>query len=405
MATDIEVVPWQVQNGGMANIPNSLLFCAIVASTVVSCSGDPAPEGGAGEVSLISLDADVQAPPAVAAVVVPEPEPVVIDVDLDKWNRMLIAQRKSALVQAEYAPLADFFEIFEGNSRKVRGAVVASSAAVNAEFNANASSWGRGGIDAIAATFASSTSNSAADLAWAEAVAVMAIKEDDFAVAGTALGVVLDGMMSAGYDRARVLELKPMINLVSKKLSKFLPFEAYQVPSGSSYWQICRDFNSMEGKGYTLNAGWISEFNGKSNYNLLEDEKLKIPSATLSMRAWRGERLLALYADGVPIRLYEASFGRSGEPTPLGAFTLAICEKKPVYYKQGASPVPYGNPDNPLGERWLGFKEDSQYGIHGTNSESTIGSYESGGCLRLHNADVIELFELVKSGVAVSIDG
>jgi hypothetical protein len=405
MATDIEVVPWQVQNGGMANIPNSLLFCAIVASTVVSCSGDPAPEGGAGEVSLISLDADVQAPPAVAAVVVPEPEPVVIDVDLDKWNRMLIAQRKSALVQAEYAPLADFFEIFEGNSRKVRGAVVASSAAVNAEFNANASSWGRGGIDAIAATFASSTSNSAADLAWAEAVAVMAIKEDDFAVAGTALGVVLDGMMSAGYDRARVLELKPMINLVSKKLSKFLPFEAYQVPSGSSYWQICRDFNSMEGKGYTLNAGWISEFNGKSNYNLREDEKLKIPSATLSMRAWRGERLLALYADGVPIRLYEASFGRSGEPTPLGGFTLAICEKKPVYYKQGASAVPYGNPDNPLGERWLGFKEDSQYGIHGTNSESTIGSYESGGCLRLHNADVIELFELVKSGIAVSIDG
>jgi L,D-transpeptidase ErfK/SrfK len=58
-----------------------------------------------------------------------------------------------------------------------------------------------------------------------------------------------------------------------------------------------------------------------------------------------------------------------------------------------------------LGERWLGFKEDSQYGIHGTNSESTIGSYESGGCLRLHNADVIELFELVKSGIAVSIAG
>ena len=392
------MVSRQVQNGDMANILKSLLFCAIIALALFYFSKDSTPEGGADDVSLIPLE---------RVIVQPEPEPVavVIDVDLDQWNRMLIAQRKSALVQAEYAPLADFFEIFEGNSRKVRGAVVASSAAVNAEFNANASSWGRGGIDAIAATFASSTSNSAADLAWAEAVAVMAIKEDDFAVAGTALGVVLNGMMSAGYDRARVLELKPMINLVSKKLSKFLPFEAYQVPSGSSYWQICRDFNSMEGKGYTLNAGWISEFNGKSNYNLREDEKLKIPSATLSMRAWRGERLLALYADGVPIRLYEASFGRSGEPTPLGGFTLAICEKKPVYYKQGAAAVPYGNPDNPLGERWLGFKEDSQYGIHGTNSESTIGSYESGGCLRLHNADVIELFELVKSGVAVSIDG
>ena len=355
--------------------------------------------------SLISLDTDLQAPPAVAAVVAPEPDPVVIDVDLDQWNRMPMAERKSVLAQSEYTAMSDFLGIFEGNSRKVRGAVVASSAAVNAGFNANASSWGSGGIDAIAATFASSTSNSAADLAWAEAVAVMAIEEDDFAVAGAALGVVLDGMMSAGYDRARVLELKPMITLVSQKLSKFLPFEAYKVQSGDSSWQICRDFNSMEGKGYTLNSGWIAEFNSKSHYNVGVDEKLKIPSATLSMRAWRGERLLALYADGVPIRLYEASFGRSGEPTPLGGFTLAICEPKPVYYKQGASAVPYGNPDNPLGERWLGFKEDSQYGIHGTNSESTIGSYESGGCLRLHNADVTELFEFVKSGVAVSIDG
>jgi hypothetical protein len=399
---DIEVVSRQVQNGDMANILKSLLFCAIIALALFYFSKDSTAEGGADDMSLIPLERVIVQPDPVP---VPEPEPVVIDVDLDKWNRMLIAQRKSVLVQAEYAPLAGFFDIFEGNSRKVRGAVVASSAAVNAGFNAYASSWASGGIDAIAAKFASSTSNSAADLAWAEAVAVMAIKKDDFAVAGAALGVVLDGMMSAGYDRARVLELKPMIDLVSKKLSKFLPFEAYQVPSGSSYWQICRDFNSMEGKGYTLNAGWISEFNGKSNYNLREDEKLKIPSATLSMRAWRGERLLALYADGVPIRLYEASFGRSGEPTPLGGFTLAICEKKPVYYKQGASAVPYGNPDNPLGERWLGFKEDSQYGIHGTNSESTIGSYESGGCLRLHNADVIELFELVKSGIAVSIDG
>ena len=245
----------------MANILKSLLFCAIIALAFVYFSKDSTPEGGDAEVSLIPLEGVIVQPPAPALVAEPEPEPepiaVVIDVDLDKWNRMLVAQRKSALVQAEYAPLADFFEIFEGNSRKVRGAVVASSAAVNAGFNAYASSWGRGGIDAIAATFASSTSNSAADLAWAEAVAVMAIQEDDFAVAGTALGVVLDGMMSAGYDRARVLELKPMINLVSQKLSKFLPFEAYQVPAGSSYWQICRDFNSMTLEGMRSATSFI----------------------------------------------------------------------------------------------------------------------------------------------------
>jgi lipoprotein-anchoring transpeptidase ErfK/SrfK len=53
----------------------------------------------------------------------------------------------------------------------------------------------------------------------------------------------------------------------------------------------------------------------------------------------------------------------------------------------------------------LGSKGYLPYGIHGTNSEDTIGSYESGGCLLLHNADVMDLFELVKSGVPISIVG
>jgi hypothetical protein len=381
----------------MANIPNSLLFCTIVCSTVVSCSDDPAPDGGVGEVSLIALETEEQ--------LTPVPAVIIKDVNVDYWNRMPIAERKEALAQAEYASMSDFMNIFDGKSRTVRAAIMSSASAVDAGFAANASAWGSGGVDAVTVKLASSTFSSAADIAWAEATAVMALEEDNFAVAGTALGIALDGMMNAGYDRARVLELKPMIDLVSQKVSKFLPFDIYEVQSGDSYWQICRDFNSKVGAGYTLNAGWVSGFNGKSNYILRVDEKLKVPSSKLSMRAWRGARLLALYADGVPIRLYEASFGRKGEPTPLGDFTLAVCEKKPVYYKQGGSPVPYGNPDNPLGERWLGFKEDSQYGIHGTNSESTVGSYESGGCLRLHNADVTELFEMVKSGVPVSIGG
>ncbi|MDP6963489.1 MAG: L,D-transpeptidase family protein [Planctomycetota bacterium] len=386
----------------MLNIPNSLLFCAIVGSTVVSCGGETVPEAESGELSIISLDAEPTPLPQ-AGSQDPVAEAVATDVNIDHWNRMPLAQRKASLSQAEYASMSDFMAIFDGKSRKVRSAVVSSATMVDADFAANASAWGTGGINAVTAKLASATINSPADIAWAEAVAVMALEEDNFAIAGNALGVALDGMMESGYDRHRVLELKPMIQVVAQKLSKFMPFEIYQVQAGDSYWQVCRDFNSQQGKGYTLNAGWIADFNGKANYNLRLDEKLKIPSAKLSMRAWRGERLLVLYADGVPIRLYEASMGRKGEPTPLGDFTLAICEKDPVYYKQGAAPVPYGNPDNPLGERWLGFKEDSQYGIHGTNSEDTIGSYESGGCLRLHNADVIELFELVKSGVPGSI--
>lgn len=390
------------QNKRMANIPNSFIFCAIVSATVISCGAELAPSDDSSEVSLISLDSKK---PAIVVADKPQvPPPIIVEaVDVDKFNRMLLSQRRLAVTMPEYAAMSDFVSIFDGKSRAARGAVLTTASMVGMNFSATAAVWGNGGLPAMAAKLDGIATATPSDIAWAEATAVMALEADDYQVAGAALAFTLNAMMDAGYNRLRVLELKPMIDIVAKKVSTFLPFEVYEVQSGDSSWQLCRDFNSA-GKGYTLKSGWIADFNNKRSQGLDVGEKLKVPSAKLSLQAWRGERLLALSANGIPIRLYEASFGRADEPTPLGAFTLAICEKEPVYYKQGDSPVPYANPTNPLGERWLGFKEDSQYGIHGTNSEDTIGSYESGGCLRLHNADVTELFELVKSGVAVNID-
>jgi L,D-transpeptidase YbiS len=41
--------------------------------------------------------------------------------------------------------------------------------------------------------------------------------------------------------------------------------------------------------------------------------------------------------------------------------------------------------------------------IHGTNHEETIGSPDSHGCVRMKNADLVELFELVNEGTPVEI--
>lgn len=41
--------------------------------------------------------------------------------------------------------------------------------------------------------------------------------------------------------------------------------------------------------------------------------------------------------------------------------------------------------------------------IHGTNQESQIGQPASRGCIRMRNADIIELFELLPDGVDVEI--
>jgi len=70
----------------------------------------------------------------------------------------------------------------------------------------------------------------------------------------------------------------------------------------------------------------------------------------------------------------------------------------PTYYPPGGDPIPPG-PDNPLGSRWLGWY--TRIGFHGTNSDWSIGHAVSGGCVRLHNADVERLFEITPIGTPV----
>ncbi len=43
--------------------------------------------------------------------------------------------------------------------------------------------------------------------------------------------------------------------------------------------------------------------------------------------------------------------------------------------------------------------------IHGTHAESKLGTPASHGCVRMSNADVIDLFSQVQSGTPVVIEG
>jgi lipoprotein-anchoring transpeptidase ErfK/SrfK len=61
-----------------------------------------------------------------------------------------------------------------------------------------------------------------------------------------------------------------------------------------------------------------------------------------------------------------------------------------------------GGPDNPLGARAL-YLGDSLYRIHGSNEPHTIGQATSSGCFRMHNEDVIDLYNRVKIGTRVVV--
>jgi lipoprotein-anchoring transpeptidase ErfK/SrfK len=61
-----------------------------------------------------------------------------------------------------------------------------------------------------------------------------------------------------------------------------------------------------------------------------------------------------------------------------------------------------GGPENPLGARAL-YLGSSLYRIHGTNEPSTIGHNVSSGCIRMMNADVIDLYDRVPVGAKVIV--
>lgn len=61
-----------------------------------------------------------------------------------------------------------------------------------------------------------------------------------------------------------------------------------------------------------------------------------------------------------------------------------------------------GGPGNPLGARAM-YLGNTDYRIHGTNDPTTIGKHVSSGCIRLQNADVIDLFQRVGLGTKVVV--
>jgi lipoprotein-anchoring transpeptidase ErfK/SrfK len=66
-----------------------------------------------------------------------------------------------------------------------------------------------------------------------------------------------------------------------------------------------------------------------------------------------------------------------------------------------------GGLGNPLGARAMYLyegKTDTQYRIHGTNEPDTIGKAVSSGCIRMMNADVMDLYNRVPIGTKVIVE-
>ena len=123
------------------------------------------------------------------------------------------------------------------------------------------------------------------------------------------------------------------------------------------------------------------------------------------------ERRLYLYEHGRIVRDWPVAVGQAGADTPTGVFTVGAKRVGPTWF----NPAPTGwgadmprvigpGPHNPLGLRAINWDDggrDTLIRFHGTANAGSIGRAASRGCVRLTNADVVELFDLVEPGATI----
>jgi hypothetical protein len=201
---------------------------------------------------------------------------------------------------------------------------------------------------------------------------------------------------SCGDDRCLKLQVPPMNGQDVKEIQIQLKNMGYYMDSINGLYdettvKAVKDFQRREGL-------TIDGIFGPKTFNKLA-ELFEQPVANLDMEKPQGEVTLVLFAldrelvvldDGKPFKRFHVAVGKFRTPTPIGLFTITHKDA----WGEG------------FGSRWMRLSVPwGIYGIHGTNKPWSIGAFESGGCVRMHNTHVEQVYEWVKIGTKVFIVG
>jgi lipoprotein-anchoring transpeptidase ErfK/SrfK len=129
-------------------------------------------------------------------------------------------------------------------------------------------------------------------------------------------------------------------------------------------------------------------------------EERRTPSGPFSLIVDLSERELYVMRGDEVERTYAVAIGKPEHPTPRGSFNVRRLIWNPRWVPPDAAwarnrraRAP-GDPRNPMGRVKIFFRAPDYY-IHGTHQEDSLGQAESHGCIRMRNADVIELAQMV----------
>jgi L,D-transpeptidase ErfK/SrfK len=117
------------------------------------------------------------------------------------------------------------------------------------------------------------------------------------------------------------------------------------------------------------------------------------------------ERRVYVYEGEKVMAKYRVAVGKKGWETPTGKFQVISMVRTPKWKNPWTGKISDSGPQSPLGERWIGFWTDGKVsiGFHGTGGEHLIGQAVSHGCVRMRNADIKAMFDMVELGTPVVV--
>jgi lipoprotein-anchoring transpeptidase ErfK/SrfK len=165
-----------------------------------------------------------------------------------------------------------------------------------------------------------------------------------------------------------------------------------EVKEGDSLSMIADEFRTT--------VDFIKKQNGLSTDVIRPYQKLRVWTGRLSLYVDKSQNIMLLKSDGDVVKTYRVSTGKDNI-TPVGTYKIINKLKDPAWTSEGRV-IPFGDPKNILGTRWMGFDIPS-YGIHGTTQPESIGTQATAGCVRMINNEVEELYDLLPVNTEVTI--
>jgi hypothetical protein len=152
-------------------------------------------------------------------------------------------------------------------------------------------------------------------------------------------------------------------------------------------------------------AGLITRANAVRGH-LQPKQKLRVPTDEVRMLVDISARW-AFYLIGDEVgAAWPVGVGRPGQETPPGSYVARDKIENPPWLKVGQEPIPFGDPRNPLGTRWIAWFQGglkTSYGFHGTREPGTVGTACSDGCVRFRNEDVEKLYDILPEGAPILV--